>query len=62
METSIYRIISIGVNQHGNSVIRVMLPSRQIVEVATNVIGFAKLASAGVAVDNDHRANVGKAG
>lgn len=58
-----FRIVSIGVNDVGNSVIRVEPVDGHITErfeVATNVIGFAKLAGAGVLVVNSSKANPGK--
>lgn len=62
MEHGQFSVVSVGVNSHGASVIRIMLPSRAIIEVATNVIGLSKLAGAGCAVNNDYRARTGKAG
>ena len=48
-----FTIHSIGIGQTGGSVVRIILPSHSIVEVATNAVGFARLAAAGVRVDND---------
>lgn len=55
-----FTVLSVGVNGHGASTIRIMLPSRQILEVATNVIGLSKLAAAGCPVSNAHGVQSGK--
>jgi hypothetical protein len=46
---------SIGVNEKGDSVIRIRLARGAQIEVSTNVLGFAKLAAAGVFVKNDYQ-------
>lgn len=56
-----FQVISVGVNKHGASVVRVKLPNHSIIDVATNVIGLSKLAAAGCPVENDWAVNTGKA-
>lgn len=55
-----FEILSVGVSEHGNSIIRCRSHLGQFIEVATNAIGLARLAAAGCPVNNDRKVNTGK--
>ena len=57
-----YIVVNTGVNEHGAAVLTVRTPAGQFIEIATNVIGMAKLAQVGVPVCNSPKAKTGKVG